>query len=106
MKTIITLILGIAVTLQLKAQLAPWPFEHDKDAQSILLLGDNNFQYREKPEEAFKYLMPTLDAADFRFLNLEGPFAGGTDNPEISDIPHKNWRHSNPDQVLPSRQQR
>ena len=78
----------------------PWPFKYNQEgSHSIILLGDNNFQYREQPESAFQYLMPTLDAADFRFLNLEGPFAGGTDDPDKSDIPHKNWRHSNPDQV-------
>lgn len=78
----------------------PWPFTENKDvSQSIILLGDNNFQYRKQPEKAFQFVQPTLDAADFIFLNLEGPFAGGTDDPQQSDIPHKNWRHSNPDQV-------
>ena len=77
-----------------------WPFQDEgSDTQSIILLGDNNFQYRKNPENAFQYLMPTLEDADFRFLNLEGPFAGGTDDPKKSDIPHKNWRHSNPNQV-------
>lgn len=77
-----------------------WPFQYNESGtHSIILLGDNNFQYREQAEKAFQFIMPTLDAADFRFLNLEGPFAGGTDDPEKSDIPHKNWRHSNPDQV-------
>lgn len=78
---------------------APWPFADNGNTQSIIILGDNNFQHREKPAEAFKHIMPTLSAADFRFLNLEGPFAGGTDDPEVSDIQHKNWRYSNPDQV-------
>ncbi len=82
------------------AQDTPWPFtSNEEEATHIIIMGDNNFQYREKPEEAFKYLIPTLEAADLRILNLEGPFAGGTDDPEKSDIPHKNWRHSNPDQV-------
>ncbi|MGK7393742.1 MAG: CapA family protein [Candidatus Cyclobacteriaceae bacterium M3_2C_046] len=77
-----------------------WPFQHNEEgSHTIILLGDNNFQYREFPEGAFSHLMPVLATADFRFLNLEGPFAGGTDDPEKSDIPHKNWRHSNPDQV-------
>lgn len=76
------------------------PFERYGDSTvSIILMGDNNFQYRKNPEEAFKYVMPTLRDADFRFLNLEGPFAGGTNDPDARDIPHKNWRHSNPDQV-------
>ena len=96
---LLTTLFLIIVTIA-KAQ-QPWPFQYnDAGAQSIILLGDNNFQYREQPEKAFQYLMPTLKAADFRFLNLEGPFAGGIDDPEKSDIPHKNWRHSNPDQVV------
>ncbi len=83
-----------------KAQQESWPFiNQSPETQSIILLGDNNFQHREKPEEAFKYLLPTLANASFRFLNLEGPFAGGTADTTKSDIPHKNWRYSNPDQV-------
>lgn len=78
----------------------PWPFvDAEKTDHSILLMGDNNFQYRKKPEMAFQYIQPTLDAADFTLLNLEGAFAGGTDDSSKSDIPHKNWRHSNPNQV-------
>ena len=42
---------------------------------SILLMGDVNIQLRERPEEAFQMVMPTMEAADFRFLNLEGAFA-------------------------------
>ncbi len=80
-----------------KAQTA-WEFEQEGE-QSILLFGDNNFQFRDQPEEAFKYLRPTMQSADFKFLNLEGAFAGGTDDLEKRDIAHKNWRHSNPDQV-------
>ena len=99
MKTTI-LTISILITASLANAQQPWPFQYNQEgAQSIILLGDNNFQYREDPARAFHYIMPTLDAADFTFLNLEGPFAGGTDNPEKSDIPHKNWRHSNPDQV-------
>jgi len=96
------IILFVSITFgssQVFGQSEAWPFQQDDSDQTIILLGDNNFQYREHPEEAFKYLMPTLKATDFRILNLEGPFAGGTDNPDLSDIPHKNWRHSNPSQV-------
>lgn len=93
-------LLGIFISLQIQAQTGPWPWIEDgTDVTSILLMGDNNFQFREKPEEAFKYVMPTLKAADFRFLNLEGPFAGASKDPRVPDIPHKNWRHSEPDQV-------
>ena len=88
----------VALSFTTYAQEEPWPFEVPGE-QTILLLGDNNFQYRAQPEEAFRYLMPTLNEADFRLLNLEGPFAGGTDDSTQTDIPHKNWRHSNPDQV-------
>lgn len=94
------IITGLLLSICAEAQVEPWPFiNHNEKAQSIILLGDNNFQYREKPEDAFKFLKPTLEAADFKILNLEGPFAGGTDDPNKTDIPHKNWRHSNPDQV-------
>ena len=82
------------------AQDAAWPFVGEgPDTQSIILLGDNNIQLRTKPADAFKFVKPTLSKADFVFINLEGPFAGGTDDPNKSDIPHKNWRHSNPSQV-------
>lgn len=67
--------------------------------QTILILGDNNFQHREKPEEAFKFIISDLKKANFTFLNLEGPFAGGTNDTSKTDIPHKNWRYSNPNQV-------
>ncbi len=96
-------VLGIIASifiLSVHAQTQPWPFAPpNEDELSIVLLGDNNFQYRENPEAALKYLIPTLQRADFNFLNLEGPFAGGTDDTTKTDIPHKNWRYSNPDQV-------
>jgi len=95
----VALMAGALTVFQLNGSSDPWPFTMEGEDQSIILMGDTNFQYREKPEEAFKYVLPTLDEADFKFLNLEGPFAGGTDNPELSDIPHKDWRHSNADQV-------
>ncbi|MGK7393517.1 MAG: CapA family protein, partial [Candidatus Cyclobacteriaceae bacterium M3_2C_046] len=94
------LILIFIITATLANAQQSWPFQYNLEGtHSIILLGDNNFQFREQPEKAFQYLMPTLEAADFRFCNQEGPFAGGIDDPEKSDIPHKNWRHSNPDQV-------
>ncbi|WKN44997.1 CapA family protein [Tunicatimonas pelagia] len=98
MKTFLGSIVGIVLSSALYAQDEPWPFEVQGE-QTILLLGDNNFQYRKKPEDAFRHVMATLNEADFRLLNLEGPFAGGTDDSTKTDIPHKNWRHSNPDQV-------
>lgn len=78
----------------------PWPWVHDDEgAVSILLLGDTNVQLRDEPETAFRDVMPTLAAADLRILNLEGPFAGGSDSRDEPDVSHKNWRHSDPDQV-------
>ncbi len=99
-KHILTTLFLVFLAVNLTRAQQPWPFLKD-DAQShtILLLGDNNFQYREKPELAFQNIQPTLDKADFVFLNLEGAFAGGTDDSNQSDMPHKNWRHSNPEQV-------
>ena len=77
-----------------------WPWTVDgPDITSILLMGDNNFQYREHPEEAFQYVMPTFNEADLRILNLEGTFAGSSTDPQVPDIPHKLWKHSEPDQV-------
>lgn len=67
---------------------------------SILLLGDTNIQGRENPEGAWEYMLPTLRNADLRLLNLEGPFAGTSKDPNSPDIPHKSgWAHSAPDQV-------
>ena len=93
-------IIASIFTLSVHAQPQPWPFAQPNDGElSIILLGDNNFQHRKNPEEALKHLIPTLQRADFNFLNLEGPFAGGTDDTTKTDIPHKNWRYSNSDQV-------
>ena len=39
------------------------------------------------------------EAADIRFVTLEGPFAGASTDPLVPDIPHKSWTHSEPDQV-------
>ena len=100
MKRCVLGIIASAFTLSVHAQTQPWPFAPSSENElSIILLGDNNFQHRENPEAALKYLIPTLQQADFNFLNLEGPFVGGTDDTTKTDIPHKNWRYSNPDQV-------
>jgi poly-gamma-glutamate synthesis protein (capsule biosynthesis protein) len=78
----------------------PWRWSKKADGEvDILLLGDTNISYRDDPDAAFGALIPTLRAADVAFANLEGPFAGGTDDPEKSDIRNKDWRHSNADQV-------
>lgn len=70
------------------------------DGVSILLMGDTNIQGRHNPSQAFQHLMPTLKAADAKFLNLEGPFSPPSTDPLIPDIPFKeHWRHSEPRMV-------
>ncbi len=93
-------ILVSAIIVRVQAQQDAWPWIMDgPEVTSVLLMGDCNFQFRENPEEAFMQVMPTLNAADFRILNLEGPFAGSSTDPNVPDIPHKAWKHSEPDQV-------
>jgi poly-gamma-glutamate capsule biosynthesis protein CapA/YwtB (metallophosphatase superfamily) len=78
----------------------PWPFvTKPKSGISILLMGDTNIQHSRNPEEAFSELIPTFQEADLKFVNLEGPFAGAVEDLNQSSIPHKDWSHSNPDQV-------
>jgi poly-gamma-glutamate synthesis protein (capsule biosynthesis protein) len=97
---IIATVLVLTFCLAVQAQQEAWPWVLDgPEITSVLLMGDNNFQYREHPEDAFKYVMPTFEAADLRILNLEGAFAGSSDDPKNPDIPHKLWKHSEPDQV-------
>lgn len=76
-----------------------WEPNKDKEA-TILLFGDTNVQNREKPEDVFSKVIPTLKNADFRLCNLEGAFGGTTKDPKYVDIPHKSkWHHSEPDQI-------
>lgn len=78
----------------------PWPWQHNEADVSILIGGDINIQNRTDPIDVFRYLLPTFQAADLRIGNLEGPFAGTSQDPLILDIPHKsNWRHSEPEMV-------
>ena len=96
----LSLVLVFTICLTVQAQQEAWPWILDgPEVISVLLMGDCNFQFRENPEEAFMNVMPTLNAADFRMLNLEGPFAGSSKDPNVPDIPHKAWKHSEPDQV-------
>ncbi len=106
MKTKIIISLGLSLAFlsgmdQVFAQAPkPWPFvTKPKSGITILLMGDTNIQHRENPEEAFQELIPTFQEADLKFLNLEGPFAGAEEDLNASSIPHKDWSHSNPDQV-------
>ncbi|MEM6317380.1 MAG: CapA family protein [Bacteroidota bacterium] len=72
----------------------------DNDEVSIILLGDTNIQNRENPSDAFQSILPTLQAADLRFCNLEGPLAGTSSDPNEADVPHKfSWKHSDPKMV-------
>lgn len=101
MKTVLWLFFSLfLVPLHPSAQ-EKWPFlDSGEGVQSIILMGDTNIQHRKNPGDAFQFVIGTLNQADFRMLNLEGPFAGGTDDSTKTDIPHKDWRHSNPDQVV------
>ncbi len=40
---------------------------------TLVLGGDVNVQGRAKPSKAFEHLLPLLQGADLRFVNLEGP---------------------------------
>ena len=67
---------------------------------TLLIAGDTNLQFREHPAGAFRHVRPLFEAADVRFVNLEGPLAGPSEDPAQPDIPHKQgWRHSEPRMV-------
>jgi hypothetical protein len=90
----------LLASLQVLAQKEAWPWMDDgPGTASILLMGDVNIQLRENPEDAFREVMATMRSADFRFMNLEGAFAGASKDPNQPDIPHKTWQHSEPEQV-------
>ncbi|MDA2939141.1 CapA family protein [Acidobacteria bacterium AH-259-A15] len=80
-----------------------WPWvvpDGSEGGVTLLLMGDTNIQDRENPGDAYKHVLPTLKAADVRFANLEGPFAGTSKDPLNADIPHKKgWTHSTPQMV-------
>lgn len=97
---LLSMVFVFITALPVKSQQQAWPWlEQGPEVTSILLMGDNNIQLRKDPKEAFKYVLPTLNDADCRLLNLEGAFAGSSKDPKVKDIPHKNWRHAEPDQV-------
>ena len=59
--------LSFLLTFQLRSQTEEWLcVENGTDITSIILMDDTNIQFREKPEEAFKFVMPTFKAADLR----------------------------------------
>ncbi|MCZ6671489.1 MAG: CapA family protein [Verrucomicrobia bacterium] len=76
-----------------------WQVPNTQERAVILLMGDTNIQHRTDPTEGYRTVKATLNEADIRFANLEGPFAGSSKDPRIKDIPHKSWTHSEPDQV-------
>lgn len=80
-----------------------WNWQHQANANneaSLILMGDMNIQNRENPADAFQHILPTLQAADLRFTNLEGAFAGTDRSKNWGDVPHKfAWRHSDPEMV-------
>ncbi|MEC3980175.1 CapA family protein [Amycolatopsis sp. H20-H5] len=66
----------------------------------LLLGGDVNIQGRTTPAAAFRHLLPLFQAADLRFVNLEGPLSGSAGQTPGADIPHKpNWTHADPTMV-------
>lgn len=66
----------------------------------LIIAGETNIQNRDDPVSAFANVRPLLDAADIRFLHLEGPLCEPSDDPTAPDIPHKvRWRHSDPAMV-------
>ncbi len=78
----------------------PWIDPAGDAPVTVLLMGDTNIQSRENPGSAYQHVLPTLLAADLRFANLEGPFAGTSRDPLRPDIPHKaGWTHSEPEMV-------
>jgi poly-gamma-glutamate synthesis protein (capsule biosynthesis protein) len=73
---------------------------NDGDTVTLLLMGDTNIQDRKDPGSAYTHVLATLQAADLRFTNLEGPFSGTSKDPSVPDIPHKKgWKHSEPEMV-------
>ncbi len=82
----------------------PWPWLAAKGDSSgdvtLLFFGDLNLQDRAEPALAFRHLLPTLRAADFRFCNLEMALVPPSTDSRRPDIEHKPlWRHSHPSQV-------
>lgn len=71
------------------------------DRTAILVVaGETNIQGRDDPASAFAHVRAILDAADLRFVHLEGPLCEPSEDPAEPDIPHKaRWRHSDPAMV-------
>lgn len=72
----------------------------DRALTGLVIAGETNIQNRENPVSALAGVLPVLEAADLRFLHLEGPLCEPSEDPADPDIPHKErWRHSHPDMV-------
>ncbi len=99
----LTLFFIVALCLPVAAQEAgsqsvePWPWIDPPGAESItlLLMGDTNIQNRADPGNAYQYVLPTLQAADLRFTNLEGAHCHVEAKTLIGFYPA--WKH----EVLP-----
>lgn len=85
---------------RLNAQGWPWSIP-DEDKTTILLMGDTHIQARHDPRTVWVHLLPTLQSADIRILNLEGALFPPSNDINRPDIPHKNfWRHSEPRNIM------
>lgn len=73
-----------------------WPWTIPGEGKTTLvLMGDTHIQARHDPRTAWVHLLPTLQNADIRILNLEGALFPPSNDINKPDIPHKNhWRHS------------
>jgi poly-gamma-glutamate capsule biosynthesis protein CapA/YwtB (metallophosphatase superfamily) len=78
----------------------PWPGSgsHDKQAVSLLLVGDINVQKRADPAGVFVHVRETLNHADLVYGNLEGLLVK-SEGPD-KDIPDKSgWQHVGPEAI-------
>jgi poly-gamma-glutamate synthesis protein (capsule biosynthesis protein) len=76
----------------------PWSGSYNKDAVTILLLGDVSVEKRADPAAAMVHVRDTLKRADLVYGNLEGLLVK-SEGPD-KDIPDKSgWQHIGPEAV-------
>jgi len=76
----------------------PWSGSHDKQAVTLLLVGDINVQKRTDPAQVFVHVRDTLKQADLVYGNLEGLLVK-SEGPD-KDIPDKSgWQHVGPEAI-------
>lgn len=78
----------------------PWPWSgaYDKQAVTLLLVGDINVQKRTDPAQVFVHVHDTLKQADLVYGNLEGLLVK-SEGPD-KDIPDKSgWQHIGPEAI-------